>query len=211
MQERPRNKWPGPRSDDEQTVNEMLNDPNCHHWSECHQFFERLVKLSRVPVDIHDDVVQNALLSVINYLPTFRFDCKFSTWLVYILRSRIVDAMRDLVRANKQVLIPGELLDDDGNDTVILAFQDLHTPEELCISHEELDEVVSAMREYLSNHTNRERNRQILQKFFLYQYTVAEIARELGVNIPVVRSVISAFKRYLNKSNGQSPPSDTID
>jgi RNA polymerase sigma factor (sigma-70 family) len=208
MHERTRNKWPGP--DEKQVVTQMLTDPYCDHWSECHHFFERLIQVSRLPEDMREDVAQNAVLSVINNLSAFRFDCKFSTWLVYVARSRITDARRDLARANKQTSIPSEPLDDEGNEISAFVFQEPHTPEEMCILHENLAEVVSALREYLSQHANPERNRQILQKYFWEQYTVEEIARELGVNAPVVRYTITSFKSHLKRSGEQDPPSETI-
>src|SRR5579859_2271955 len=198
MQERPRNKWPGP--DEKQVVTQMLTDPYCDHWRECHLFFVHLNQLSRLPEDMHEDVAQNALLSVINNLPAFRFDCKFSTWLVYVARSRITDARRELTRANKQISIPNEPLDDDGNEPGELVFQEPHTPEEICIQHENLAEFVSALRVYINQHANPERNWQILEKHFLEQYTVDEIARVLGVNAPVVRYTINSFKSQLKRS-----------
>jgi RNA polymerase sigma factor (sigma-70 family) len=208
MQERPRNKWPGP--DEKQVVTQMLTDPYCDHWSECRSFFERLIQISRLPEDMREDVAQNAVLSVINSLYTFRFDYKFSTWLVYVARSRITDARRDLARTNKQTSIPSDPVDDEGNEISISAFQEPHTPEEICILHENLAEVVSAMREYLSQHANYERNWQILQKYFLEQYTVEEIVRELGVNAPVIRYIINSFKSHLKRSGEQDTPPETM-
>lgn len=210
MDERPRDKWPGPRSKDKQTVTEMLNDPNCHHWSECYQFFERAVKLSRLPVDKREDVVHNAFLTVMTYLHTFRFDSKFSTWLMYILRSRIADAMRELIRANKHILIPGDPPDDD-NETDLSAFQDSLSPEEICIAREAVDEVLRAMGEYISKHANRERNMRILLLHFFEQYTIAEIAKELGMKEPAVRAVIIAFKHFVKRSGKQDSAPDSSD
>lgn len=213
MLERPRDKWPGPRSNDKQTVKEMLNDLECHHWSECRQFFERSLRLSDLPVDTHEDVVQNAILTVMNYLPTFRFDCKFSTWLIFIARSRIADAKRELARA-RHILIPVDLHPpegDDGNETNQLVLQDSFLPEDICIARETVDEVVRAMHVYINKHANRERNMWILHLHFFEQYSVAEIAKELHMKEPTVRAVINAFKRFLERSDEQGPPPDSIE
>jgi RNA polymerase sigma factor (sigma-70 family) len=211
MRERTPDKWPGP--DDKQTVNQMLTDPYCDHWRECRSFFERLIQISSLPEDMKEDVVQNAMLSGIKNLSTFRFDCKLSTWLTYIARSRIADATRDIARINKQIIVQIEPLDDEENQTNTHTIKAPHTTEEICIIRENLSEVMSALREYLSDHAKPERNGQILLKVLFEQYTIQEVAKEFDVNVPVIRYIVDSFKRHLHKRSDvddQGHPTETI-
>jgi len=197
MQERPRDKWPGP--DEKQTVVQMLTDPYCDHWNECHQFLERVIQLSRLPVDMQEDVIQNAVLSVVRNLSTFRFDCKFSTWLVYVARSRITDAQRDLNRYKKQFIAQSEAPYNEENETDTFTIEAQHTTEEECIIRENISEAMKALQEYVSAHSKPARNRQILQKIMLDQYTYEEAAKELGVNAPVIRYIVHAAQRAVHE------------
>src|SRR5713226_3444987 len=168
MNERLHNSWPGP--DDKPVVNQMLADPYSHQWSECRSFFERLKQIRDIPEDTREDVVQNAMVTVSRSLPAFRFDCKFSTWLVYVARSRITDAQRDLNRYKKQFIAQSEAPYNEENETDTFTIEAQHTTEEECIIRENISEAMKALQEYVSAHSKPARNRQILQKIMLDQY-----------------------------------------
>ena len=208
MNERHRNPWPG--LDEKLTVKQMLTDPFCDHWSECHHFFERLIRISGLPEDMKEDVVQNAMLTVSRSLSTFRFDCKLSTWLVYIARSRITDAQRDLNRYKKQVVAQSEVPNDEENETDTFTIEAQYTTEEECVIRENISEAMKALQEYVSNHSKPIRNRQILQKIMLDQYTYEEAAKELGVNAPVIRYIVHAaqlaVREWFDNNSSKAEP-----
>ncbi len=192
--------WPGP--DDKLIVAQMLADPSSHHWNECHTFFEHVIRANNLPVDLRDDVVQNAMFTVMRSLPTFHYECRLRTWLGMIANSRIVDAWRNHARKNRQIIPLDNPPGDEESGTGILKINAPQTTEGECIIREELREAISVLREYLNTHAKSERNRQILQKVLLEEYTFEEAAQELGVNAPVIRYVVRSVQRYLRERMG---------
>lgn len=200
MTEWSRNPWPGP--DDKLVVDQMLADPYSHRWNECRRFFEQLVQASDLPVDLREDVVQNAMFTVMRSLPGFHYECRLKTWLGMIAHSRIVDAWRDRIRNNQWISPPNGPSGDEESETGILKINTPQTTEGECIIREKIREVMRVLREYINTHANAERNRQILQKVLFDQFTFEEAAQELGVNAPVVRYVVRSAQRYLRERMG---------
>jgi RNA polymerase sigma factor (sigma-70 family) len=105
--------WPG--GDDKIVVAEMLRDSLSGQWYECCEFIKWLVRVQATNIsrDHWDDIVQEAMIRVNKYLPTFQFHCKLRIWLFSIVRSCIIDFYRKFIRVE-------EALDpiDDTQDVV---------------------------------------------------------------------------------------------
>jgi RNA polymerase sigma factor (sigma-70 family) len=196
--------WPG--ADDKLVVTEMLNDPSSPHWKECRRFFEHFIQVSSVPEANKDDVVQDAMLSVIRYLPSFRYECRLYIWLTRIANSRITDAYRGQKLLNQHISLQNNFSNDEEYENEILKISAPLTTEDECLIHEAIRETYAGMTEYLNAHANPERNRQILQRMLLEQYSSQEAAEELGVPIPVMRYVVRSVQRYLRERTREAPP-----
>ncbi len=203
------NSWPGP--DDKLVVTEMLADPSSPHWKECNHFFERLIQVSDLPESDKDDVVQDAMLSVIKYLPSFRYECRLQIWLARIANSRKIDMYRRQARLKRNISPTNNFSDDEEDENELAKISASFTTEDECLMREAVREAYSGVLEYLGDHANPERNRQILQRVMLAQYSSQEAAEELGLPVPVVRYVVRSVQRYLReRTNQESPPPEPI-
>lgn len=204
MKGRINNNWPGP--DDKLVVTEMLNNPSSPHWKECSSFFEHLIQVSNVPEASKDDVVQNAMLSVLKYLPSFRYECRLYIWLARIANSRITDAYRRQKLLNQHISLQNNCSNDEEYENELVNISAPLTTEDECLLYEAIREAFAGMTEYLNAHANPERNRQILQRILLEDYSSQETAEELGVPIPVMRYVVRSVQRYLRERMREVPP-----
>ena len=191
--------WPG--ADDRIVVEEMLRDPRSGQWYECCEFVKKLVQsqAKNIPQDHWDDLVQDAMIRVDKFLPTFKYQCALRTSLFGIVRSCIIDAYRKLLRTG-QFIVP---LDDPHDDIEHEgdAFT-AHTPgtvEDKCITNDELKEALAALQEYVSTHANSKRNRRILDMVIFKGQSLEEAAREVGCSAPVAGYVVRSAQRYVRE------------
>lgn len=199
--------WPGP--DENPVIDAMLADPDSPHWSSCYELVEKLVSqwAGDLSIDDKSEVIQNVMLKVVQYLPTFKRESKLSTWLVAIVRSCKADEFRKRPSIYSIQIVSLDVssykdVDDGGNQDPAAPM----TIEEEFLAEEELDEINEALLKYLAEHRKRERNSNILD-LYLEGYSQQEIAKELSVPAPVVGYVIRSMRRYARENRKRHPPS----
>src|SRR5438270_8039782 len=141
--------WPG--TDDRIVVKEMLRDPRSGQWYECCEFVKKLVQsqAKNIPQDHWDDLVQDAMIRVDKFLPTFKYQCKLRSSLFGIVRSCIIDAYRKFKRVGQFIALPGDPRDDVEQQGDTSTVHGPATVEDECIIHDELDKAMVALHEYL--------------------------------------------------------------
>lgn len=193
--------WPG--ANDKAVVEEMLRDHQSRQWYECNEFVKKRVygQAKNIPQDRRDDIVQEVMIRVKKYLPTFRYDCLLTTWIAPMILSCIIDEHR---RSAYEKLVIS--LDDSHNEgehesegLVVPASQ---TVEEESIVHEEFASALLALEEYVASHANSERNRQILDMVLLEGRSQEEAARAVGCSAPVAGYVVRSAQQYVREKLG---------
>jgi RNA polymerase sigma factor (sigma-70 family) len=199
---KPGSHWPG--ADDRVVVEEMLRDSQSGQWYECNEFVKKLVQVQakNIPIDYWDDVVQDAMIRVEKFLPTFKYQCTLRTSLFGIVRSSIIDAYRKFKRAGLFIALPGDPHDDveqQGDASIV------HRPgtvEDECIIHDELDKAMVALHEYLSTHANSLRNGRILDMVMFEGRSLEEAAKAVGCSAPVAGYVVRSAQSYVRVKLG---------
>ncbi len=199
--------WPGPF--DNPVIDAMLHNDS-HNWSECQAYVNRLVlsMASNFPVDVKEEIVQNTMLSIVRYLPNFKRDCRLTSWIVQIVRTRIADAGREQKKLNlRHTPHPNNPEEDDGNDKYIEKIRSPRTAEEECVLQEELQESIKDLVIYLSTHANSERNIHILT-MHLDGLSQKDIARMLHIPAANVGYTIRTLQGFLREQKKRKlPPS----
>lgn len=196
-------KWPGP--DDRCVVNEMLRDPSSPHWESCYVFIRRLVDMAGadLPLDLKEDVVQKAMLSVTHYLPSFRFNSQLRTWLVSIVHHRVADERRLNRQDQRYRSITSSdplLTDEDEDKPEIGTYVPIaRAAEEECLIEETLREVTAEISKYINSHAHPERNRRLVEMVLFNGRTLEEAARATGTSPAVASYSIRSVRRYLQE------------
>jgi RNA polymerase sigma factor (sigma-70 family) len=193
--------WPG-GADDRTVVEEMLRDPRSGQWYECHEFVKRLVQAQakNIPQDHWEDIVQDAMIRVDKSLLTFYYQCTLRTWVFGIVRSCIIDAYRKLLRAG-QFIAPQDDPHDDIEGDAFTAHTS-GTVEEVCITNDELNEALVALKEHVSTHANPIRNGRILDMVIFEGRSLEEAAKAVGCSAPVASYVVRSARRYVRERVG---------
>src|SRR5947209_8717858 len=156
--------WPG--ADDRIVIEEMLRDRQSGQWYECREFVKKRVQIQakNIPQDRWDDIVQEAMIRIDKFLPTFQYQCKFRTSVVTIVNSCIIDDYRKLTYAGQfLVAIDTSPEDTEHEDDVFTTHTSKTvTVEDVCITRDELKKALVALQEYVSTHANPRRNGQLL-------------------------------------------------
>lgn len=191
--------WPG--ADDRAVVEEMLRDAKSGQWYECNEFVKKLVqaRAKNIPIDYWDDVVQDAMIRVDKFLPTFKYQCALRTWLFGIVRSSIIDAYRKFKRVGRFTVPPGDPHDDVEQQGDASTVHRPGTVEDACIMHDELDKAMVALHEYLSTHANSLRNGRILDMVMFEGRSLEEAAKAVGCSAPVAGYVVRSAQRYVRE------------
>ena len=199
-QSKPNFPWPG--VSDRIVVEEMLRDRTSGQWYECHEFVKRLVQVQakNIPQDHWEDLVQDAMMRVDKYLPTFRYQCKLTTWLFAIVRSCIIDAHRKFTHAGQFMAPPGVPLDDVASEYDEIDADT--TTEDVCIVHDDLRKALAALQEYVSTHANPIRNGRILDMVMFESRSLEAAARAVGCSAPVASYVVRSAQRYVRERLG---------
>lgn len=204
------NRWPGPH--EKQVIAEMLDNRDSEHWKKCSELMKWFIlrqanKLSvTLSADLVNEILQNAMMSVIINLPLFRFESKLTTWLMPIAYSRTIDALRFHTR-NRQTNTPlNNLIEGEESEVVAYEYGIAGTLEEVCITSEELREVLAEISAYISSHAKPERNRKIVHMVFFEGHTLEEVAKEVGVSSAVASYVIRTLRQHLQESFRPQPP-----
>lgn len=201
-QGRPYPPWPG--GDDRVVIKEMLRDSNSGQWYECREFVKKLVQVqaNNIPRDYWEDIVQDAMIRVGKYLPTFQYQCAFKTWLFGIVRSCIIDVHRKFIRAAQFLAPPSEPRDDAEHEDDTFAASMSGTVEDACIIRDELNKALAALVEYVSTHAHSKRNGHILDMVLFQGRSLEETAKAVGCSAPVVGYVVRSAQRYVRESLG---------
>jgi RNA polymerase sigma factor (sigma-70 family) len=197
--------WPG--ADDRIVVEELLRDPNSGQWYECHEFVKKLVqaRAKNIPRDYWDDVVQDAMIRIEKFLPTFKYQCTLRTSLFGIVRSSIIDAYRKFKRVGQFIALPGDPHDDVEQPGDVSTVHRPATVEDECIIHDELDKAMIALHEYLSTHANSLRNGRILDMVMFEGRSLEEAAKAVGCSAPVAGYIVRSAQRYAREKLGHQP------
>jgi RNA polymerase sigma factor (sigma-70 family) len=195
--------WPG-GADDRTVVEEMLRDSRSGQWYECREFVNRLVQAQakNIPKDHWEDIVQEAMIRVNKSLLTFKYQCALRTWLFGIVRSCIIDVYRKFKRAGQFMAPPGDPHDDVDCEGVSFNANIPGTVEDECITHDELNEAVAALQEYVSTHANPIRNGRILDMVLFEGRSLEEAAKAVGCSAPVASYVVRSARRYVHERLG---------
>ena len=194
--------WPG--GDDSIVVEEMLRDRTSGQWYECREFVKRLVQVQakNISQDRWDDLVQEAMMRVNKYLPTFRYQCKLTTWLFAIVRSCIIDAHRKFAHAGQFIAPPGDPNDDVECECDGINAATTKTAEDVCILRDDLRKALAALQEYVSTHAHPLRNRRILEIVMFEGRSLETAAKAVGCSAPVASYVVRSAQRYVREKLG---------
>lgn len=178
---------------------DLRSNRHSEHWGTCYEFVRFFINkhFSQFSPQVREEVVQDVLLSVHKNLNTFRGQSQFTTWLATITRNRAID----ILRQPQNTQVPDTLLDvlaesqeDSAHHPVPMAPKN---PETLILLNERLQEVHSALEEFICLHRKVQRNRQILQLVLYDGYSQEEAAQKLGVSAPVVGHVVRSARAYV--------------
>ena len=206
------NQWPGPN--ERQIIVEMLENRDSEHWEKCNELMRWLIlhQASKLSVILSaervDEILQNAMLSVVTGLPHFRSESKITTWLMQIAYTRTIDALRNGSRDDKVLPFQSHSAEDEEKEVIFDRNKLTGTLEDDCIIAEELREVLAEISAYVDSHVKPERNRKIAEKILLKGYSLEETAREVGVSPAVASYVIRTLRRHLKEKFGLSSSSE---
>lgn len=197
--------WPG--ADDRIVVEEMLRDNLSEHWYECREFVKKQVhkKAGSNAQQGRDDIVQDVMGHVYRSLATFRFRCRFTTWLITIINHCIIDGYRKGQRTELTPLSsifagdPYEASEQEAE----MHHASVSEVEENCILRDQLEVGMKALREYAETHANTERNRKILDMVILQGHSLEEAARVVGCSPAVAGYVVRQAQRYARQKRDQ--------
>lgn len=199
--------WPG--HDEKAVIDDMLADGESLHWNRCYELVEQLTRqwAGGLPVDLREEITQNAMIKVMLYLPAFKQQSKLSTWLVRIVRSCKADEFRKNQQSHTHPVISlnKPLRNDEGDEESIDLPASLTAEQELEM-REELHEIFNAILEFLAEHGKQERNSEIIG-LYLDGYNHQKITLQLGIPAPVVGYVIRSMQRYAREFRQHQPPS----
>ncbi len=197
---KPYHRWPG-GADDRTVVEEMLRDPNSGQWYECREFVKKCVQAQaqNIPQDQWDDLVQDAMIRVDKSLRTFHYQCKLRTWVFGIVRNCIIDAYRKLSRAGQLMVLFGNPHEDVESEGDAFSANTLETVEDGYIIHDELNNALAALQEYVSIHAKPARNGRILDMVLLEGRSLEEVAKAVGCSAQVVGYVVRSAQRYVRE------------
>lgn len=187
--------------DDRIVVEEMLRDQRSGQWHECYLLVAKLVqqKAHNISPNQREDIVQEAMIRIHKYLPTFKFQCSLKTWIHNIVHSCVIDEYRKIMRIGQFIVSPGVSL-DDFELVGDIPVANVPTPmEDECIIRDELREAFAALLEYVSKHSNQERNRAILLMVLFENRSLEETARAVGCTAPVVGYIVRCAQRYVRE------------
>lgn len=197
---RPYPLWP--EANDKAVVEEMLRDPESGQWYECREFVRKRihVQAKNISQDYWDDLIQDTMIRIEKSLPTFRYHCALTTWIVGIIRSCIIDAYRKFKREGKIIVSSSEGHDNGEREgDTFVPHHISRTIEDECILHIELAEAITALQEYLLRHQNPERNEQILNMVLFESRSLEEAAQAVGCSAPVAGYIVRSAQRYVRE------------
>lgn len=189
-----------PRSgvDERVIIEEMIRDRHSKDWEACNNFVKRCVysKAKNIPSNRHEDIIQEVMYKVTKYLPHFRFQCTFKTWLNQIIESCIINVYRRLQneRPYQSPLVDPPNESDSEREGPHAS--EAKSAEEAFETNNEILNGIAALLEYANTHSNPIRDRLILRMVLFEGQTHAEAAKAAGCHAPVVGYVVREAQRY---------------
>ncbi|MDH4224123.1 MAG: sigma-70 family RNA polymerase sigma factor [Deltaproteobacteria bacterium] len=126
-----------------------------------------------------EDIVQEVFLLVYRYLPRFRGQSSFKTW---VYRIAVNEALRQMKRSRRWVTLPQEEMEALPLPPTLVGVKDGPTPERMVIEGEQKKMVRECMDQLPSAH------RVILTLYYLEELPVHEIAEILDIPPGSVKS-----------------------
>ncbi len=187
--------------DDKIVVEEMLRDNSSGQWHECYVLVIRLVqqKAHNISTNHRQDIVQEVMMRIHKYLPTFKFQCSLKTWIHNIVHTCVIDDYRKSIRTGHLMIPLSDSHDDVGLNGDIPVATISGTVEDECIIRDELHKAFAALLEYVSLHSNQARNRTILHLVLFENRSLEETARAVGCSAPVVGYIVRSAQRYVRE------------
>lgn len=188
--------WPG--ADERSVVEEMIRDSDSKHWENLNEFVKQRVHVQarNIPIDHHEEIIQETMYRVAKHLPNFRFRCTFRTWLILIIQNNIINVYRRLKNEWQYMISLGEASDEDEQADKKFPGCEEKSAEDTFMADEDYRNTREAMLEYADTHANSTRNRLIIQMVAFEGYSKAATAIAARCNPPVVGYVIREAKRY---------------
>ena len=198
--------WPG--ADDRIVVEEMLRDNLSEHWYDCREFVRKQVhkKAGSNAQQDRDDIVQDVMGHVYRSLATFRFRCRFTTWLITIINHCIIDGYRKAQRSEQTPI--SSIFAGDPYETSEQEAEMHHASvievEEHCILRDQLEVGMKALREYAETHAHVERNTIILSMVILEGRSIEDAAKAARCSPAVAGYVVRQAQWYARRKRDQN-------
>ncbi len=196
--EQPHLPWPG--DDDKAVVAEMLRDLQSKHWTECLILVEKLVYhgARNIPQDSLEDIAHEAMRKIIGSLPTFQYRCTLKTWVFGIVHNCIIDEYRKYKRIKQ---LQESFEESELNDAFITHVA--LSPELGLIMREDVNQVLEAIKEYVSLHKKPARNQIILDMVLLEGHSLEDAAKAVRCSGAVAGYIVRSAKTFIRKKLGQ--------
>src|SRR5713101_4104241 len=158
---------PRPGADERLIVEEMIRDRHSKHWDKCSEFVKRWVyakaKAKNISKNLQEEIIQEVLCKVTKYLPHFRFQCAFKTWLNTIIERCIIDARRSLPNEGRSHFPLANPLNENDREGQELNTSTAKSAEDTFETNDEIRNGVTALLEYTNAHSNPIRDRLIIR------------------------------------------------
>lgn len=203
---------PEPGADEKSIIEEMLRNRGSQHWEKCRDFVRLLVrtKANNISRDDQEDIIQEVMWKVVRYLPSFRFQCSFRTWLNLIIERCIIDKRRKdkhnrFLNEEQSSFSSTDLSDDKEHKSEDFWGIGEKSAEEAFAISDEIHNGVRALLEYALTHSNSTRNHLIIQMVIFEGHTQIEAARKVGCDVGVVGYVVREAQRYAREKTERTP------
>ena len=197
--------WPG--AVDRIVIEEMLSNPQSEQWYECREFVKKHVQLraKNVPQDHWDDIIQDAMIRINKFLPSFHYNCALKTWISMVVQTCIIDNHRKSKRALTSIILqdesPNENDDEeDEHESDISTANIANAAEDVFLIRNDLREAIKALQDYVSTHANSERNSRILKMTLVEGRSLEEAAGIVGCSASVAGYIVRSAQRYVRES-----------
>jgi RNA polymerase sigma factor (sigma-70 family) len=186
------------RLNERAVTTDLVTNRNSEYWQMCYLYVEHIIESnyhSDLTADLKEEVVQETLISAYNDLPKFRYERPFTDWLRMIVRSKMMDGVRQQRYPDPSL----ELLmqeDEDTEDLRVLS----SSLEEIVLMNEQLRASLEALQAFLLHQEQREKIRMILQQVLIDGYTCEQTACLTGVSISTIEDTIRVARKYMKNA-----------
>ena len=195
---------PRPGMDERAVVAEMMSHLHPEHWEECRKFVKRRVyaKAKNIPVDLHEDIIQEVMYKVTKSLEHFRFQCTLKTWANIIIERCIVDAHRRLQNEVPYHFHLADSPNESNPEGEEPGTGEAKSAEDAFVINDEIRNGWAALVEYAKTRSNPIRDQHIIWMVVREGKTHAETAIAVGCSAPVVGYVVREAQRYAREKMG---------